>query len=199
MGRAPFEVPGPLPIGRERPYQTEPGAPRRRGANNGLPRLLSVNPEPGPASPGPAPTPPPSSKCLHLHQSGRAGPEGREGMGDGRGGDGRAGLPSSPRHAPRRGVARLPAKLPSSRARGPPLSLEAQPGPRRCASLESHRGSHLRPSRRPSLASDHRAQPRLRARPVPSPGRAGLRSSEGPARRRARSRPDTSLGPRRFR
>lgn len=70
MGRAPFQVRGPLPIGRARPHQTRPEAdqgPRARVSRKrrSLPARLG-------------PTPPPPPKCLRLHQrrSGRReGPE----------------------------------------------------------------------------------------------------------------------------
>lgn len=122
MGREPFEAPGPQPIGRARPYQTPPGGPRRRGVINGLPRQLFVNPEPDPASPGPAPTPPPSPKCLHLHQSVWAGPEGREEVGDGVGADWPARELAPARTLPRGSSAAREAP-PLSLARAVPSSL----------------------------------------------------------------------------
>lgn len=167
MGREPFEAPGPPPIGRARPYQTPPGGPWRRGAINGLPRRLFVNPEPDPTRPGPAPTPPPSPKCLHLHQSVWAGPEGREEVGDGMGADCPARELAPARILPR-GCSAAREAPPLSRARDPLPSPRASRTPQVC---QSHRGSRARWSPRPPRAAG------LRACAGPGPSRAGLRAS----------------------
>lgn len=189
MGREPFEAPGPPPIGRARPYQTPPGGPRRRGAINGLPRRLFVNPEPDRASPGPAPTPPPSPKCLHLYQSGWAGPR-RPGGGGGRAGDRRAGPRARPGPHLAEGLLGGPRGSPTpAHARSPPLSPRASRTPQVC---QSRRGSRVRRSPRPPRA----ARPKVAPRAWPESGWSPRFSKDSAA---TEPGPVLFLGPRRFR
>lgn len=196
MGRAPFEVRGPLPIGRARPYQTPPGGLPRRGAHRGLLRRFLVNPEPGPARPGPAPAPPPSPKRLHLHQKRRGGPRSREQEGDEVGVEGWAPELAPARSPPlgcraAREAPRLPCAGLSSLSKRPWHPCGCQPGVARRLSPA--------PSQCSSLACDHRAQPSLRASAL-CLARVGLVSTPPKVQptRRAGFCPDTSLGPRRF-
>lgn len=153
MGRAPFEVPGQLPIGGARPYQTRPCGRGRPGANNGLPRLFHVNPGPRPSpytSALPQMFAPPSKRL--------GGPEGREEVGGGAGMEGPAPELAPARTSPRgcraaRDAAHHPLAEPSS------LSKRI----RESAGVPTWRGTAALTCARarcpPSPASDQRAQP----------------------------------------
>lgn len=74
LGRAPFEVRGPLPIGRARPYQTRPCRLGRPRANNGLPRacfMLSRRSDLRAAA-QPLHLRPPPNVCTSIKAAGRA-------------------------------------------------------------------------------------------------------------------------------
>lgn len=178
MGRAPFEVRGPLPIGRERPHQTRRGGLAGRGPTMGSRAPVSCESRVHPALPGPAPTPPPSPKCWHLHQSGGAGPEGWEEPG--------AGTRPGP-HVPKASRGR-PRCAPT------PSSPPSTPGFRRCAVLRSHRDARLRPGRMSSVPRPRaKRTARLKGAAPAVPGQCRSRSCEGPALRRAAPHPRTSL------
>lgn len=169
MGRAPFEVPGQLPIGGARPYQTRPCGRGRPGGQQWAPAPVSCKSW-APAQPLHLRLPP--NVCTSFKAAGRArGPGG----GRGRGGDGGAGARARP-------SPHVPQGLPGRPRRSPPppcealFALQAHPRIRRCANLEGHRGAHLRPG---PLSTVPRQRParttRLKgARCLPLPGRVGL-------------------------
>lgn len=159
---------GPLPIGRERPYQTRRGGPGRTRPTMGSRAPVSSKSQVPPALPAqPLHLRPPPNVCTSIKAAGRTLRAGR-----GRGG-GRGPAPELARVRTSPRACRAAHDAPQV----PPRSAST-PGFRGCAILKSHRDAHLRLGRMSSVPRQRAkrtarlkgAAVSLLRRPSPPPG-----------------------------